>query len=103
MAVGLEEGHILLAAELTREFVDVHRLVIIVHVLVLERLFRHEVHNVVLLVNAHHRTVHPRLVLGYQCQVGIRIFHNHGEQAVAEDEVALDKQRIVLLHLVLHQ
>ena len=101
MAVGLEEGHVLLLAELARELVDVHGLVVAVAVGILERLLRHEVDDVVVGIDTHHRTVHPRLVLRHEGEVRPWVIDNHTEQAVAEDEVALDEQGVVLLQLVL--
>ena len=53
-------------------------------------------------VQTHHCAVHPRLILRHQCQIGIGILHNHGEEAVAEYQIALYQQRVVLLQLVLH-
>ena len=87
--------------EVLTELVDVHRLVIRIHVAVIESFFRDEVHDVLFLVKAYHRAVHPRLILGHQCQVRIRILKNHREELIAEDQVAFYQQGIVLLKLVL--
>ena len=63
LRVGIEEGHILLLRELLGELVDVHRLVVFVNVGIVERLLRHEVHDVLFLVYGDHRSVHPAFVL----------------------------------------
>ena len=55
----------------------------------------------VVFVQTYHRAVHPRLILGDKCQIGIRILQYHGEETIAEDEVTLYQQRVVLLQLVL--
>ena len=102
LRVGIKEGHILMLQELTAELIDVDGLVIAVHIGIVEGLFRDEVHDVLVFVQPYHRTVHPRLVLCHQSKVGVGIVEEHGEQTVAEDEVALDEQRIVFLQFVLH-
>ena len=103
MTIGFQEGNIFLFAKLTREFVDVHRFIILVYVVILEGLLGHEVDNVTVLVYAYHRTIHPRFILGYQRQVGVQVFYYHGEQTVAEYQIAFYQQGVILRHLLFHQ
>ena len=102
LRVGIEEGHVLMLQELTAELIDVDGLVIAVHIGIVEGFFRDEVHDVLVFVQPYHCTVHPRLVLCHQCEIGVGIVEEHREQTVAEDEVALDEQRVVFLQFVLH-
>ena len=88
--------------EILAELIDVHRLVVRVHIIVVKSTLRYEVDNMQVFVQTHHRTVHPRLVLCHQRQIGIGIFENHREETVAENQVALYQQRVVLLQLVLY-
>ena len=53
-------------------------------------------------IEAHHRTVHPRLILGHKGEIGIGVFKNHREQTVAEDEVAFNQEGVILLQLLLN-
>ena len=55
-----------------------------------------------LFIQAHHRTVHPRLVFRHKGQIRTGILKDHREQTVAEHEVALYQQGIVFLQLFLH-
>ena len=101
LSIGIEEGHILLLWELLGELVDVDSLVVGVHIVIVESVLRYEIHDVLIIIETHHRAVHPRLVLGNQCQVGVGILDNHGDDAVAEDEIALYEQGVVFLKFVL--
>ena len=103
LGVSLKERHIFRLCKLFGEFVDVHRLVVLVHILVVERSFRHKVHDIILAVDTHHRAVHPRFILRHQRQVGERIVHQFGEQRIVENQVALNQQRVVGLQLLLRQ
>ena len=102
MAVGIKERHVFLLSELLGELIDVDRLVILIDILITESFLWHKVHDVAFVVYPHHRAVHPRLIFGHQCQIGVRISKNHLEEAVAENQVTLDEQRIVLLQPFLH-
>ena len=73
-----------------------------VNICIVEGFLRHEVHNVVIAIHPYHRTVHPCLVFGNEGKVGVGVVENHSEQLVAENEVALDEQRVVFSHLLLH-
>ena len=103
LGIGIEEGHVFLTGELLAELVDVHRLVVLAAVLPFECFLRHEAHDVQVVVDGHHRSVHPTLVFRHQCQVGQGILQNHGDEPRTEDEVALDEQGIVLLQLLFGQ
>ena len=103
LGIGLKEGHVLLAEESLRELVDVDRLVVALGIRIVEGGLRDEVHDVLLVVYLHHRTVHPALVFRHKGQVGTGVVEQHAEQSVAQDEVALDEQRVVFLQPVLHQ
>ena len=98
-----EEGHILALRELLAELVDVHGLVIILGVVVVEGVFPHEVHDVLLFVQANHRAVHPRFVFRHKGKVFALVADNHLKQMVAEDEVALNEQRVISLQLLFCQ
>ena len=102
LCVGIEERHILLLQELTTELINVHRLEIAIHISIIEGLLRDEVHDVLVFIQSDHRTIHPGLILSHKCQIRIGILENHREKAVAEDEVALNEQRIIFLQLILH-
>ena len=102
LRIGIEEGHILVLQEFATELIDVHRLVVRVHIVVVESLLRDEVHDMLLFIQAHHRTVHPRLVFRHKGQIRTGILKDHREQTVAEHEVALYQQGIVFLQLFLH-
>ena len=101
LGVGIEERHILLLEELAAELIDVHRFIITIDIGIVEGLLRDEVHDILVFIEAHHRTVHPRLVLCHEGEIGIGVFEDHGEEAIAEDEVALYQEGIVLLELLL--
>ena len=87
--------------ELLAELIDVDGLVIRVDIVVVKGVLRYEVHDVLVVVKAYHRAVHPCLVLGNEGKVRVGGVDNHGNHVVAEDEVALNEQRVVLLQLVL--
>ena len=55
-----------------------------------------------LFIEAYHRTVHPRFIFGYKRQIGVGILKNHREQTVAENEVALYQDGVILLQLFFH-
>ena len=71
--------------------------------IIVEGLLGYEVHDVIVSVDAHHRSVHPALVLCHEGKVGIRVLQDHGEQTVGEDQVALDEQCVVFLQPFLSQ
>ena len=102
-AVGIKEGYILVLRELARELIDVYRLVVLVDLLIIKGLLRHEVHDVAVLVDGYHRAVHPAFIFRYEGKVGIRIVYNHRNQTIVENQVALNEQRIVFLKLVFYQ
>ena len=87
LAVRLQERHILVPTELFAELINVYRLVVLVRILVTESLFRYEIHDSTILVDAHHRSVHPALVLRDQCQIRIRMGQQQVENPLLEDQV----------------
>ena len=87
LAVRLQERHILVPAKLFAELINVHRLVVLVRILVAESLFRYEIHDSTILVDAHHRPVHPALVLRDQCQIRIRMGQQQVENPLFENQV----------------
>ncbi len=101
LGIGIEEGHILLLEELAAELIDVHCLIVAINIGIVEGLLRDEVHDILVFIEAHHRTVHPRLVFRHEGEIGIGVLENHGEETVTEDEVALYQEGIVLLQLLL--
>ena len=103
LRISLQEGHILLPRELTRELIDVHGLVITACVGIVKGLFRNEVHDVAVLIYLHHRAVHPRLIAGHQGHIGVFTIHEHRNQPIGKNQVTLDKQRVIFLQLFLHQ
>ena len=103
LAVGVEKRHIDPGRKLLAEFVNVHRLVVGIDLRVAEGFPGHKIHDIVLLVDADHRAVHPGFIFGHQSQIGERIVEDHGKQAVIKNQVTLDEQRVVLHHLVLDQ
>ena len=103
LAVSFEERHVFVACKVAAELVDVHRFVVAVGVFVFEGFLGHEVHNVAVLVDAHHGAVHPRLVFRHQREVGVGVVEYEAKHVLVEDKVALDEQRVVLLQLLLGQ
>ena len=101
LRVGVEEGHVFLAEEVLAELIDVDRLVVTAGVGIVEGRLRDEVDDVLFVVDLHHRAVHPTFVFGHQSQIGVGVLQDHRDQTVAEDEVALQQQRVVLLQPVL--
>ena len=79
LAVGCKEGHIHLPEKVLAELVDVDCFVIMTHLGIIERLARNKAHDIVIGINAHHRTIHPGLVLSHQRHIGVGIAHNHWE------------------------
>ena len=77
--------------ELTGEFVDIDRFVVAIYIFIFERLFRNEIDDIVVLVNANHRPVHPSLVFIHKGEVGVGIIQNHAEEAIVENQVRFDE------------
>ena len=103
LTVGIEKRHVLVGGERFAELVDVDGFVVGVHLAVVEGLLGDEVHDVVVVVDSHHRAVHPRLVLAHQGQVGVGVVYEQSQHPVLKNQVRLKEQRVVLHELVLGQ
>ena len=102
-AVGVEERHILRSRELAAKLVDIHRLVVVGDVAVSKLLLVEEVDDILILVEGHHRAVHPALILVHQSQVRARVSKQLFHHATLIDKVRLQQQRVVLNHIVASQ
>ena len=69
------------------EFVYVDRLVVRRGVAVFECLLRNEVHDVVVIVDAHHCAVHPCLVFRHEGAVAVRRVQGCLKHGILEDEI----------------
>ena len=69
--VGFKEGHIFGLCEFFAEFVDIDRFVIGIHLSIIEGLLRYKIHDVVVIVNSHHRAIHPTFIFSHQSEVGM--------------------------------
>ena len=85
LTIGIEEGDILVLRELTGEFVDIDRFVVAIYI------FRNKIDDIVVLVDANHRPVHPSLVFIHKGEVGVGIVQNHAEEAIVENQVRFDE------------
>ena len=101
LGISIEEWYILMLRELLAKLVDVYSLVVRVNIIIVEGIFRDEVYDVIIVIQTYHRTIHPRLVLCYKCEIRISILYYHRDNIIAEDEIALDEQCIILLQLIL--
>ena len=103
LAISVQERHIDLVGELLAELVDINCFIIGVHLRILESLLGNKVDDVVILVDTHHRTIHPGLILSHEGQIRVWIVKNHLEEAVVKNQIALNEQCVILNHLVLDQ
>ena len=99
-AIRIKERKILVDHKLPAELIDVHSLVILIHIRILECALRNEIDDIAILINPDHGSVHPGLILGYKRKVRIRIIQNQREHPVVKDEVRLQKNRIILYKLL---
>ena len=59
--------------KITGELVDIDSFVVLVNVSIIECVLWYEIHDIVLCINTHHRTVHPTLIFGDKGKVGVGI------------------------------
>ena len=100
--IGIEERHIDLLAELPAELIDIHRLIVSINLIVVECLLWHEINDVVVTVDTHHRAVHPSLILCHKCQIRIWIGKNHLKHPVVKNQVTFNEQGVIFLQLLLY-
>ena len=100
LAIGFKKRHIFLLRKCFGEFVDVHRFVVLVHILIVERGLGHEVHDMVVGIDAHHSAIHPRFIFSHESQVGEGVIHQLMEHFIVENQVAFYQQCVVGLQRI---
>ena len=100
LAIGFKKRHIFLLRKCFGEFVDVHRFVVLVHILIVERGLGHEVHDMVVGIDAHHGAIHPRFIFSHESQVGEGVIHQLMEHFIVENQVAFYQQCVVGLQRI---
>ncbi len=90
--IGLEEREVAIGNEFARELIDIHRLVVAVGVVVVERLLGDEVYDIVVIVDLDHCSVHPGVVLGDESHIAAFAVKGCIENGVLEYQVRLEEE-----------